>query len=466
MLWLYLHFPQLQLDSLQRTAGYDQAVIVVNEQSHQVIQCNTPAREAGIMPGMGMATSASLCHELAVCKYDQEQEETHLSHLAWQLYTISAELCLFPPDGILTKVTPMLKLYGSVDVFQNKINAILTAQQVQFHYCFSPVATAARVLAKTGCDRVIDDTEATTKALASLPVTALALQGNHAEKLHRVGIHYGKQLFSLSRAELGQRFGQEMTEHLLKLQGKHPESFRWFSPPDKYNQKFELLFSADNTDALLFPLRRMLSDMEAFLTIRGSVVPALELVLTQREDHPEIRLTLVAAFPEDKSRIWLQLAQLKFEKLTLAAPVTHIALNADSLLKKQEPTLDLFSTQSGTLTPAELINLLKAKVGDSNIFSLSLASDHRPEKAMMTVPPLTEPAPLDAQPNRPTILFSEPKPLSRKPALIAGPERVSCGWWDKDAVKRDYYTARFANGQLIWVFRESDGRWYQHGVFC
>lgn len=85
---------------------------------------------------------------------------------------------------------------------------------------------------------------------------------------------------------------------------------------------------------------------------------------------------------------------------------------------------------------------------------------------MMTVPPLTEPAPLDAQPNRPTILFSEPKPLSRKPALIAGPERVSCGWWDKDAVKRDYYTARFANGQLIWVFRESDGRWYQHGVFC
>ncbi|WP_197470239.1 hypothetical protein, partial [Oleiphilus sp. HI0117] len=58
-LWLYLHFPSLQIDSLflnQAACNQDeqQAVIVINGQKNIVVQANDHALQQGIHLGMGL----------------------------------------------------------------------------------------------------------------------------------------------------------------------------------------------------------------------------------------------------------------------------------------------------------------------------------------------------------------------------------------------------------------------------
>ena len=76
--WLYLYFPQLQLDKLlllQHTTtalsaqGKNHhldltAPLAIVGADHQLLQLNTAARQAGLTLGMGLASAASLCHQL------------------------------------------------------------------------------------------------------------------------------------------------------------------------------------------------------------------------------------------------------------------------------------------------------------------------------------------------------------------------------------------------------------------
>ena len=50
--------------------------------------------------------------------------------------------------------------------------------------------------------------------------------------------------------------------------------------------------------------------------------------------------------------------------------------------------------------------------------------------------------------------------------LLAGPERIESGWWDRTDVARDYYVARAEDGARLWVFRDlANGAWYLQGLW-
>jgi protein ImuB len=96
--------------------------------------------------------------------------------------------------------------------------------------------------------------------------------------------------------------------------------------------------------------------------------------------------------------------------------------------------------------------------------------DHRPEYAWRRVEPgdwevrdFVQPGP------RPAWLLSEPRRISdtaaeTELALIAGPERIACGWWDGDQTRRDYFVAELGRS-VAWIYRE-EGAWYVHGFFA
>ena len=70
---------------------------------------------------------------------------------------------------------------------------------------------------------------------------------------------------------------------------------------------------------------------------------------------------------------------------------------------------------------------------------------------------------------RPAWLFERPRRISDTAAetelvLLAGPERIACGWWDGDEARRDYFVAELGSS-LAWVYRE-EGAWYIHGLFA
>lgn len=51
--------------------------------------------------------------------------------------------------------------------------------------------------------------------------------------------------------------------------------------------------------------------------------------------------------------------------------------------------------------------------------------------------------------------------------MLDGPERIESGWWDDFDVRRDYFIARDASGEKLWIFREKAGgeEWFIHGLF-
>ena len=71
MLWLYLHFSSLQLDTLFNSNelglnedSHNQPLIIVDEKDHRVLQANQAALQSGITLGMGLGSAAALCHNL------------------------------------------------------------------------------------------------------------------------------------------------------------------------------------------------------------------------------------------------------------------------------------------------------------------------------------------------------------------------------------------------------------------
>ena len=109
--WLYLHFPTLQLDALY-SEQVQQPLVVVDSKRFQIVQCNFAAHEQGIRPGMGLGSASALCHSLQVHPYDEKVEQQTLLDIAQWLYMVTSDLVLFPPQGLLLKVTDMLSLYG------------------------------------------------------------------------------------------------------------------------------------------------------------------------------------------------------------------------------------------------------------------------------------------------------------------------------------------------------------------
>jgi protein ImuB len=101
------------------------------------------------------------------------------------------------------------------------------------------------------------------------------------------------------------------------------------------------------------------------------------------------------------------------------------------------------------------------------VCGLATQPDHRPEQAWRRVEPgewdpreFRQPGP------RPLWLLEAPRRLGAAPfTLLAGPERIECGWWDGDEAKRDYFIARLANDAAGWICREG-GEWTLHGLFA
>jgi len=157
------------------------------------------------------------------------------------------------------------------------------------------------------------------------------------------------------------------------------------------------------------------------------------------------------------------------------------------------PNGELFPTRSSQAEGlTRLLERLRARLGDEQVLRLEVVADHRPEHASRTVPAQGERAsavslapatradaalPL----HHPAWLLPEPLPLAERDTLpmlqgrllqlVSGPERIESGWWDGDAVARDYYIAQAHDGALVWVYRgrlpgqPGEVTWHLQGLF-
>ncbi len=465
-LWIYLHFPRLQLDTLFGD-NQEQPVVIVESQRGRIIQYNDIAEQQGIKPNMGLGSAASLCRGLQVHPYHPKTELNKLQEIAQWLYLITSDIVLMPNKGLLLRATPMLSLYEGLQNYWHKVTSHLGTLKLTFQFgCgFSPFA--AKLMALSGSNQLSENGEFIQQSLSLVPLTLTDLSTVTVDKLQRVGVSTLQDLLELPLQDIARRFDIDLVNYVGRLTGqfKHPVDF--YHPTESFQVYLELLFELENVQWVEKPLAKLLRQLETFLKLRDKVAFELCLTLHQR-DKQEQHLQLTSAQGDYLSERWQQLASLSLESLTLNGPVIGLTLR---VIRQGEPissACDLFAGQKGQMNNLELLSLLQAKLGKSAVLKPDIACDPRPEKACQYRPADEPDITISAIPHllRPAMQLPAPIPLQEQVALVHGPERIVSGWWDGDEIMRDYYIAHTKQGRWLWVFRDQHKHWFLHGYFC
>jgi protein ImuB len=479
MNWLAIHLPSLPLEVYTRALEVQVPLAVSQRNKGEwILLCNPAAGERGVRPGQSPGGALALVADLRILPRKPEAEQAALERLAAWCSRFSSQVSLHPPQAVVFEAARSLRLFGGAEAFLNQVTAEVSALGYETRCCLAPTAGGALVLAAWGVAGLICDADALRSALSQLPLGALDVgERTHAD-LGRMGLRQVGELLRLPRSGLAERLGWEQVQHVDRLLGKAPDLRRRFEPPPHYRGRLDLPAELEQVDALLFPCRRLLSELAGVLIGCQGGVQHLTWRLLHDENAEETRFTLGAARPEQDPGRWLELLWERLGRLRLPAPVRAIALHATEIRPFVPRSSELFTTLGRTHAHApdqDFLDRLRARLGAGAVRGLALVLDHRPERAWRWCA-VGGTGKGSGRADRPVWLLAEPLPLEahhchpqRNGKLELGPERerIETGWWDGFEVARDYFVATTARGERLWLYRELGGRrgWFLHGRF-
>ena len=374
------------------------------------------------------------------------------------LETLAGWACQFTPrvalepDALLLEVEGSLRYFGGREALLGALEGGLRELGLQ-----ALPATAATALAALWRARGGD------RPLHELPLGVLR---EDEAFFDQIGIKTVGELLTLPREGLAQRCGQQLIDELDRALGRLPEPHVFFTPPERFCARLELPAEVAHAEALLFGAQRLLLQLEGLLAARHAGVRGFTLRLAHVDGSAgEVRVEL-ASVARDAGR-FCELLREKLFALDLRQPVEAIALEAADFAQLAGRSRGIFGDDAAEAEDwARLVERLQARLGRDAACGITPSPDHRPEQAWRRVEPgewdpreFVQPGP------RPAWLLDRPVSIEEeKLALMAGPERIACGWWDGDETRRDYFVAGLGAG-VAWVFRE-EGRWYVHGFFA
>ena len=457
-MWAYLTLPGLQVERLQQLQPElaSQPVVLYTEAREEVVEANAIARELGIQPGTSLTDSWLLAAELQVYRWRPGQQRQLLQQLATDLYQVFADICLDVPTGLWLHLTPMLQLYPRWQDCEQQLICRLEPWQLTYQLGFYRTPLAARLLACSGLSQ-----------LADVPVTYLPCAKGLQQQLQRMGLTTIGAVQAIPRALLGRRLGQELVLLMARLQGEQQEVLTYFRPPEWFYQRLPLTHEMHHWQALRFPVRRLLQELEHYLELRQQQTRSIQLLFYHRDTEPTI-LSVGMAHGSYLTNEMLRLCQLKAEHLQLTAPVLEVALQARHLKSRAVCSRELWEdTGNAPADLGRLLNELELRLGQHRVQGLQIADSWLPEESWQASRPgtaLGEPQ----SGYRPVWLLSQPAAVRLSDwQLKRGPERLALPWWQGlPTSERDYWLALNQQGQWGWLFYDhySDS-WWLHGWF-
>jgi protein ImuB len=384
-----------------------------------------------------------------------------------------------PPNALLLEIKGSLKLFGSLERLHADIDACWRRLALEVYSATAPSTLAALWFARGSHPVVIEDLRTLPGHLAELPIACTAWDGERLQTLRAMGVTRMGELLRLPRAGLARRLGADTVRDLDIALGRQFAPRRAFVPRARFRARCDFEMEIENVAYLEKALEPLIARCAQFLRERQAGVQALRLKLKHRA-QPATRVHLgLASITGERRRLMDVLAQ-KLNGLELKAPVRGMELVSGSLLPLSAASLDVFGAGCGRDSLPQLVERLRARLGEEAVYGVAQIPEHRPEAAWRRIHELSLATALrmgekitgsglgDGMP-RPVWLMDAPLPLADELILEQGPERIESGWWDGRGVARDYYIARRtprARAKL-WVFQERQSkRWYLHGVFA
>ena len=518
-LWFGVHFPLLGLEIFERQqadeAGLPLAVIA----NGRVQLVNETAAAAGIEPGSTLATATSISRNLKHFNRNPEAELERLHYLAEAACRYTSRISLCTPDGLVLEAGGSLGLFGGADAIAAKLKTLFQSVRHAANIAGAATPAAALALAHWGrsCEQDAETERSgngtayaldiaafvrrSLKALHGAPLACAAIEPQDIARLADMGIFRIGQLLALPRDELAARFGPALPAYLAQLVGEAPDVRPLIVPKERFAASIHLIESISSKEALRFPMRRLVSDLAAWLQARQLGVLRLAWHF-QPLRGDACRLEARFAEARASTASMLRISQLGLERAALPEEVMSIGLKAIETAPLAGGGDSLFANATTPATPWALVDEMAARLGSEALSWLATADDHRPEfawtarrstesrakgegarrpaAAKAARPQAHRAQRFAATGERPLWLLHSPRLVQPEQfRLLSGPERIESGWWE-DAVARDYYVAMNENGVWCWLYiarsfmghdeapcpEKKKERWFLHGYFA
>ncbi len=484
MLWLCIHFHQLPLEifspaPLQAAQATALAII----ERHRVCAANAAALALGVRPNMSASSALALSDALKLREREPAHEATTLATLADWACNFSSQVSISPPDRLLLEIGASLKLFGGVASLLQATEAEVSVRGHSVHHGLGPTPLSAELFARAlPCDpsappswAIGHDPEGFRHALYALPVHSLDAPGKQQLAMQRMGLCRTGELFTLPGAALGKRFGKDFSLYLARLKGERPDPRPLHRPREHFAHRVHFLEPLADTARWLFPMQRLLTEMERFLDRRQLYCQRLEWRLGMTRGAGQT-LPIACSLQHNRIDALLGLTRLGLERTRLEGGVESLELVCTESASLDARAGQLFGQVQDIDPEAErlLLDRLRLRIGNERVHGIYVRDSHLPEQAWSAVQESSTPVFGGAPLERPCWLLEKPVALevhdgypawNGKLALLSGPERIDTAWWSTPQC-RDYFVAQHGDGALLWVFQErTSGRWFAQGVF-
>ncbi len=450
----------------------------------------TPAAaRLGIKLGMRRAGVCTLAPQALLLARDRGAEAVAFEEAALALLQYTPEIASAAEHTLLMNVGASLQFFGGPRALLHRTAQTLNALHLRASLGMAPTARGAWMLARPDPlirQRRVLSLPTLTRRLDALACTFLPEAQEHHDWLHHIGCHTLADLRRLPRAGSQQRCGPALLRALDQAYAQAPEMTAWLPSTPRFVRRVELTEQVEHTEAVLAVARQLTEQLSSWLTARQLAVHHLALTLHHERGRYSCAPTVVSVSMAQaawQSAHLLSLLGEKLSRLTLPSSVIAVTLQAPSSVPQPAINTTLLPQPADSSADhAQLLDLLRARLGAVNVRHAAPLADHRPEVANhwearrqgVTGPPVLPPSV-----ERPFWLLDPPLALrvSRyRPVyagspltLLRGPERIESGWWDARRMARDYFVAEDSTGARYWIYRErsaEDVRWFLHGLFA
>lgn len=467
MLWLCVHLPHLPVELRQPPDSGPVAVVDRIHQRRWVLSANAEAQKAGIHPAMDAALALGREPSLRLVERSTAGEKNALQGLAAWAHQWSSEVCVECERWLIAlEIGASIRYFGNLESLMAQLLSGAQALGYTARLSVAPTWEAAALFAFSSHPAIVRSLEAVRSEVCRRPLAELAIPDNTRRSLQDAGLRTIDDVLRIPADALARRFGPDFPDYLHRLLGTRPDPRRRFRPAEHYRRALECSYPIDNAQALLFPLRRMFQELQGYLRGRDLAVESVSITLRHRDAAPTV-LGLRMSAPQRDAAVLLPLVRERLERTTLPASVVQIVLKAQRLVAPAIAQGSLFEEHTAQDAQwSQLLDRLRARLGDEAIRELHLLDDHRPERAWCIEQSPSAASPTEPLPERPVWLL-DPRPLREPPKLLGNPERIEAGWWEGQDQRRDYYVAETPEGALWWVFRDlQSNQWFLHGIWA
>lgn len=488
-MWLSIHFPQLSLEALcfhQQKAAQKPLAIIEN---NQIICANQIAFHQGIQVNQSRSSAYAICHQLDILERNHTQEQLLLDHVALLIYQYSPHISIESTGTLLVEIAQSLKLYNGLKALLKNLKQHLDQEELTYQLAIGHTPKCAEILSRSQTGEATEcwqnkrqkiNTLQLEKKLASLSVNLIPFSQKTIKKIQSVGIKKISELKIIDNKEVKIRFGEIVSQYLLKLYGKQPDPKDYFTPKEYFFQKIDFTDVIIHRQGLLFSIKRLIDHLTRFLTLKQKCCQELYWELFDSEKNT-IGFTVLLSNSQCNIKTYIELTQLNLERYTLHAPIEGISLTVNKLNNLNIQNQSLFDDNTTFKQQTDFIHKIQAKLGVQSCYQLQQKNEHIPELAYQKKQPFlnhkeNKTNTLQRQQSlmRPSWLLEKPEPIAFNQQkliwqgelkIISSQERITHHWWKKK-VARDYFIAEHDSGTLYWVFFDLiRKRWFLHGIY-